>query len=538
MALTAIRRADLLAGLSVAGILLPEAVAYAAIAGLAPNRAVLAALAGALIYALAGRSRFAIVAPTSSSAAILAASLASLPDGADRGAFATLAVALVGLMFVAAGSLRLGGLAGFVSRPVLRGFAFGLALTIIVRQMPALTGVALPGHQDLFQTVAGLGAALPRWHLPSVAVGLAALALLLALRRRPRLPGAFLTLGAGIALSFVVDLPAHGVALIGRIDFAPSWPVLPPFDLGVWAAFAELAPALCLMLFAESWGTMRGLALAHGDRVEPDRELRALGWSNLGAALVNGMPVGAGFSAGTANEAAGAATRMAGVVAALGLGLLVVFGGPLIGRLPHPVLAAVVIAALTHALAPGPLVRLFRLGRDQYVALAAAVGVIVLGTLSGMVFAITLSLVVLLRRLASPRVPRLGRLADSRDYVDLARHPEASVPRDVTIWRPAAPLFFANAERVLGAIAAGGSLTGPVILSLEETSELDTTALDALLEFDGLVDRAGGQLWLARVHDHVRDLLAAAGADGLVARSSYSVDDAVAAARGVNRPRR
>lgn len=530
MAPTGLRRADLLAGFSVAGILLPEAVAYAAIAGLTPNRAVLAAIAGALIYALAGRSRFAVVAPTSSSAAILAAALANLPDGAPREAFATLAVALVGLLFLAAGSLRLGGLAGFVSRPVLRGFAFGLALTIIVRQMPALTGVTLPGHQDLFHTIAGLAAALPRWHLPSIAVGLAALAMLLVLRRLPRLPGAFLTLVAGIALSFAVDLPAHGVALIGTIDFAPSWPAVPPFEPAAWSAIIELAPALCLMLFAESWGTMRGLALAHGDRVEPDRELRALGWSNLGAALVNGMPVGAGFSAGAANEAAGAATRLAGVVAALGLGLLVVFGGPLIARLPHPVLAAVVIAALTHALAPGPLVRLVRLGRDQYVALAAAAGVIVLGTLNGMLLAIILSLAALLRRFAAPRVAQLGRLAGSRDYVDLARHPEASAPRGMTIWRPSAPLFFANAERVLGAIAAYG-LSRPVILSLEETADLDTTALDALLEFALQVDRAGGQLWLARVHDHVRDLLAAAGAGDLVARSSYSVDDAVAGVR-------
>ena len=523
------RRADLLAGLSVAGILLPEAVAYAGIAGLAANRAVLAAVAGALVYAIAGRSRFAVVAPTSSSAAILAASLAALPDG-HKAAFATVVVALVGIAFLAAGLFRLGGLASFVSRPVLRGFTFGLALTIIVRQMPALVGIEVSAHH-LFDTIAGLAAGLPRWHLPSVAVGMAALAMLLAFRRFPRLPGAFLTLIAGIALSFAVDLPAHGVALIGTIDFAPSWPGLPPLDREAWSTLAQLVPPLCLMLFAESWGTMRGLALAHGDTVDPDRELRALGWSNLAAAAINGMPVGAGFSAGAANEAAGATTRMAAAVSAAGLAVLIVFCGPLIGRLPHPVLAAVVIAALTHALAPGPLVRLFRLGRDQYVALAAAAGVIALDTLNGMLLAIVLSIVVLLRRFASPRVPRLGRLGASRDYVDLGRHPEATAPADVTIWRPAAPLFFANAERVLASIAARGVVSGAIILSLEETADLDATALDALLDFAGLVERAGGTLWLARVHDHVRDLLVRAGADDLVARSSYSVDDAVADAQ-------
>lgn len=525
-------RADLLAGLGVAGILLPEAVAYAGIAGLPANHGVLAAIAGALVYAAAGHSRFAVVAPTSSSAAILGAGLATLPDDGYRAAFATIVVALVGLAFLAAGCFRLGALANFVSRPVLRGFTFGLALTIIVKQIPALVGVPGTGR-NLFETVAGLAAAAPRWHMPSMATGVLALAMLLASRRLPKLPGALLTLIAGIGLSFVVDLPAHGVALIGRIDFAPGWPILPPFDREAWSTLGQLVPPLCLMLFAESWGTMRGLALSHGDRVAADRELRALGWSNLAAAVVNGMPVGAGFSAGAANEAAGARSRLAAAIAAGALTGLIIFFAALIGRLPHPVLAAVVIAALTHALSPAPLVRLFRLRRDHLVAVAAALGVIAFGTLNGMLFAIILSIVVALRGFATPRVPRLGRLGDSNDFVDISRHRDAVVPQGMTIWRPAGPLFFANAERVLGTIAANGVLSGPVIVSLEETADIDTTALDVLLEFAGTVERAGGRLWLARVHDHVRDLLRIAGADDLVARSTYSVADAVAA---VQRP--
>jgi MFS superfamily sulfate permease-like transporter len=523
-------QADILAGLGVAGILLPEAVAYAGIAGLPANHGVLAAIAGALVYAIVGRSRFAVVAPTSSSAAILGAGLATLPDDGYRAAFATIVVALVGLAFLAAGFFRLGAVANFVSRPVLRGFTFGLALTIIVKQVPELVGVHVAGR-NLFETIAGLASTVPRWHLPSIATGLLALALLIAFRRLPKLPGAFLTIIAGIGLSFAVDLPAHGVALIGTIDFAPGWPTLPPLDREAWATLGQLVLPLCLMLFAESWGTMRGLALAHGDRVAADRELGALGWSNLASALVNGMPVGAGFSAGTANEAAGATSRLAAAIAAGGLTAMGVFFAPLIGRLPHPVLAAVVIAALTHALSPGPLARLFRLGRDHGVAVAAAFGVIAFGTLNGMLLAILLSIVVVLRRFANPRVPRLGQLGDSRDYVDISRHPDAVAPAGMTIWRPAGPLFFANAERVLGMIAANGDLSGPVIISLEETADIDTTALDALLEFAAVVEQAGGRLWLARAHDHVRDLLRAAGADDLVARSTYSVADAVAAAQ-------
>jgi MFS superfamily sulfate permease-like transporter len=195
------RKGDLIAGLSVAGLMLPEAVAYAGIAGLPPQRAIFAAIAGCLVYAWVGRSRFAIVSPTSSSAAILAAALAVLPgDAAQKALLATLAVGLVGLCFLVAALARLGGLTGFVSRPVLRGFAFGLAVTIILRQLPAVVGVEAPAP-DLVQLSGGLISSLPRWHASSVITGVAALLALLWLRRVPALPGAFIVLVAGIAAS-------------------------------------------------------------------------------------------------------------------------------------------------------------------------------------------------------------------------------------------------------------------------------------------------------------------------------------------------
>ena len=287
-----------------------------------------------------------------------------------------------------------------------------------------------------------------------------------------------------------------------------------------------------MILFAESWGTMRALALRHGDALSSNRELGALGLANLASALVQGMPVGAGFSAGSASEAAGAATRWTGAVAAVTLALLVVAATPLIAHLPRPVLAAVVIAALTHALELAPLVRLWRLDRAQYVALAATLGVLALGVLNGMLFAILLSIAALIRRLSSPQLVQLGRLGESHDYVDIARHPDAVVPPGIAIWRPAAPLFFANAEEILSALekqVRTPPLPRAVVLSLEESFDLDSTALDALIEFDARLATLGTRLQLARVHDHVRDLLALAGADAIVRRSSYSVDDAVAA---------
>ncbi|NLH80503.1 MAG: SulP family inorganic anion transporter, partial [Phyllobacteriaceae bacterium] len=378
-----------------------------------------------------------------------------------------------------------------------------------------------------------LGLSLPTWHPLGVGVGVTALVALFALRRLPMLPGAFLVVLAGAALSAVFDLPAHGIAVVGRIDAMPSLPHLPDLDLATLSRLAQLTLPLVLILFAESWGTMRALALRHGDTVVPDRELTALGLANLAAALVHGQPVGAGFSAGSAAEAAGAQSRAAAVIAALGLTLLIAVAAPLIEHLPQPVLAAVVIAALAHALDPKPLIRLWRLDRDQGIALAAAGGVLVFGIVDGMLLAVATAVAALLSRLALPQVARLGRLPGTRDFVDLARHPEALAPVGCTVWRPSEQLFFANAERLLAGIAATVArdpATRVVVLSLEETFDLDSTALEALIEFDTRLAAAGLELRLARARDPVRDLLAVAGATDLVARSSYSVDDAVALA--------
>jgi MFS superfamily sulfate permease-like transporter len=193
----------------------------------------------------------------------------------------------------------------------------------------------------------------------------------------------------------------------------------------------------------------------------------------------------------------------------------------------------VVIAALIHALDPAPILRLWRLDRDQYVALGAAIGVLMVGVLDGMLLAIALSLAALLQRLAAPRAARLGRLGDSHDYVDVARHADAVAPPHIAIWRPTAPLFFANAEPML-ALVATGTRADPamhaVVLSLEESYDLDSTALDALIEFDRAMAQAGFRVQLARLHDRARDLIAATGESDLDRRSSYSVDDAVSVA--------
>jgi len=539
-------RYDLIAGLSVAGLLLPESVAYSSIAGLAPQHGLFAAIVGLFAYAALGRSRYAIVAPTSSSAAILAAAAASVAfdtPQAHREALAFGAVCLAGLFFLVAGALRLGRLSNFISRPVLRGFAFGLAVSIVARQMPGV--LALDGvNGNVFHVVGALVARWREWNMASLSIGVAALAMLVALRRFPALPGAFIVLVAGVVLSVAVDLPAHGVRLVGAIDLAPFLPGLPDLAWREWTRLAEVAAPLFLIIYAESWGSMRSLGLRHGDSLDANREMLALGFANLASGLVRGLPVGAGFSASSACEAAGARTRLAGFVAGLAMILLVAVAGPAMARLPQPVLAAVVVAALLHALDPAPLLRLWRIDRDQYIALAAALGVMIFGVVDGMLLAVALSIVAILQRMATPKLVVLGRLKGSHDFVEVSQAGVEVDPR-IEILRPTQPLFFANADDVLADVVArmqANAAAEAAILSLEETPSLDSTTLDALIECDAELKALGRRLFLARVKRSVADTLAAAGAEDLARRAAqnFSVSDAwkaATAALAENTPR-
>lgn len=526
---------DVIAGLSVAGLLLPEAVAYSSIAGLTPEHAIFAAVAGLLVYAVAGHSRFAVVAPTSSSAAILAAAVASfsVSGEAEKLALAFGLVLFTGLVFIVAGLARLGGLADFISRPVLRGFAFGLALTIVIKQLPLILGVDARG--DPFHVLWSLVAQAGRWNPVSAAIGAVALALLFGLKRFPAAPGAFVVLALGIAASMAGHFCDGAVACVGKIDVAIPLPGIASVSLENWSRLAQLAVPLALIIYAESWGSMRTYALRHNEPLEASREMIALGLSNIASGLFRGMAVGAGFSATSANEAAGAVSRLSGALAAGAVVLLMALGGGYVALLPEAALAAVVVAALAHALDPKPLLRLWRIDRDQYVATATAIAVLAFGVLNGMLLAVALSIAAVLRRFSRPVVATLGQLGDSRDFVDTRRHPDARIHPRIGVYRPAAPIFFTNCERVFAEVEheiRKGADLAAVILSVEETDDFDSTAVDALAEFEARLSRANQRLFLARIKDEPLELLARTDAARLASkdRSFYSVADAYDAA--------
>ncbi|MGO4002945.1 MULTISPECIES: SulP family inorganic anion transporter [Pseudomonas] len=531
---TANRWRDVLAGLSIAGLLLPEAVAYSTIAALAPQAGVIALFAGLLCYGLLGTSRFAIVSATSSSAAVLAAATATLANG-DPQLRSTLAVGLVlvtGGLFVLAGIFRFGSVTSFIAKPVLRGFAFGLALTIILKQVASVVGVHLT-DANLVRFAPQLLEQVPQWNWTAAAVAGSALLLLGLFSRFPRVPGGLLVVVIGIAAGQWLDLPAHGVKLIGVIELSLEVPNLPVLPFADWLRLGEVGLALVMILYAESYGSISAYALKHGDRVTSNRDLLALGASNLLSGLFHGMPTGAGYSATSANEAAGAMSRWAGGVAALVVLIIVLTVLPWIALTPEPVLAAIVMHALGRGLSLQPLGRYFVWRRDRLLVICAVGAVLTLGVLDGLLVSVAISVLLMLKQLSAADIQILGRIDDGHDFVDLQRHPSAKTEPGILIVRPSEALFFANVERILGGalrlVRHSAVPLHTVILSLEESPNLDGTSIEAMQDFFRQMHQQGQRLILARLkHDALTALSALPEVEGNgVILSGLSVDGAV-----------
>jgi sulfate permease, SulP family len=536
---------DMVAGLCVAGLLIPEAVAYAGLAGLPVVHALTALVVGLAVYGVLGGSRFAIVAPTSSTATLAAAAATSMtgPAGSSAGyTEALLALVLVtGAALMLLGLARQGQLSAFVSRPVLRGFAFALAITIVIKQLPDALGLALPSGtaSDPLSVLLFTATHAGAWHLPSVAEAAAAALAVIALRRWPWMPASMVVIVLAIVGARLLDLHGLGVAEVGRVERPSLHAAVPVLRRDDWAQLLELAFGLVVLVFAESWGSIRNTALAHGDTVDANRELMVLGTCNLAAGLLQGMPVGSGFSATSANAAAGATSRWAGLFALAVVLAVIAVALPAVHLLPRPVLAVAVITALWHALNPRPLADVWRMRRDRTLLTGGILAVLVFGVMYGMLLAIGLSVVDALRRFSRPVVRELGQLDSSRDFVVLDEHPGVAAVPGVLILRPEEPLFFASAERVIADV--GGRVRShasvhTLILSLEESADLDSTAVECLLELDARLQSSGKRLLLARVKDPVRELLGRFDPKELGApeRSFWSVADAVDAARGAS----
>jgi MFS superfamily sulfate permease-like transporter len=287
-----------------------------------------------------------------------------------------------------------------------------------------------------------------------------------------------------------------------------------------------------MLVFAESWGSVRTMALSHGDSVDANRELMVLGACNAGSALLQGMPVGAGFSATSANAAAGAVSKKSGLIALVAVAMVLMLALPSLALLPRPVLAVAVINALWHALSPKPLLSVWRMNRDRMLVIAAVLSVLLLGVLDGMLASIGLSVLAAMQRFSQPVLHELGELGATRNYVDINTQPGAMARPGLLILRPEEPLFFASAERVVAEVmnrVKNRPDLSAVVISLEESADLDSTAMECLLELKHSLAGSGMNLFLARAKTSVRELLNRWDPEGLGKADTmfWSVADAV-----------
>lgn len=502
---------DLVAGLSLAGLLASSSIAYARIGQVPPQAGLVATLFGLLGYSLLGRSRFAIVAPTSSSATVMAAATASLAGGnlvLQLGLSSAL-VMLTGLFFMLAGLLRLGRVSDFIARPVLRGFTAGLAVVICSKQLATLVGYQPQAGNVLAQDLELL-AHVRDWQPWSVLVGLGALLILGLGSRHKKLPVAFAVIVLGIAANRAFGLHALGVAEVGAIELQLQRPHWPQLDQAQWQQLAEMAVAVALMIYGESCTSIRTYALLKHDPVDANRDLWALGLSNLGSGLFNGMPVGAGYSQTSASVVYGAQGKATAWVALAAVLLLVGTCLPLLAATPEPVLAAIVIASMAPSLNPGPLRLYFSIRRSRLSALAAALGAVFFGVLDGLVLGMAMSFVTALLQLGKGQVRELGQMASHPGaFVDREEFPAALPVPGLLILRPEEALAFANAEGVMQSIRHRLAQSGArvLVLSLERSPDLDGGSLESLVELIRSLREQQVQLLLVRLSRPVIDML-------------------------------
>ncbi len=499
-------RRDLLAGLTVTALLVPEGMAYAQLAGVPPQAAFYAAPAALLLYAFIGSSRQLVVAVSSAIAITSAATITELaPQGSIEYVTLTAALALLaGLVSIVAGLLRLGRIARLFSSSVLLGFVFGLALIITVKQVPKVLGIEVT-EEEFFRQIAQIVRELPETSLVTLVVGVASIAAMLVLQRFvPRLPAALAVLVGSILVSAALDLSERGVAVVGELPSGLAPPQLPGVGWDAVPLLAAGAFGIALLAFAEAMGPAQQLAKKHGYEVDANRELVAIGAANAGAGLFQGFPIGASLSKSAANDRAGATSPMSLVVAAGTTALVALFLTPLFKDLPEAALGAIVIVAVSEMERLAPLRRLWRIRRaDFVVALIALLGVLVVGILPGLGLAVAVSLGLIVWRAGE------GHL----ELVDGAPRPAdptvAEPPRDggLLVVRPLQMLFFANAdeirEAVTRAVDAAAARPDVVVLDLGLTPDLDVPSLDVLLSLREGLAAGGTGLWLVSRIDQV-----------------------------------
>jgi high affinity sulfate transporter 1 len=511
-------RGDLVAGVTVAAYLVPQVMAYATVAGLPAATGLWVACAAIAAYAVFGSSRLLSVGPESTTALMTAAVIAPMAAG-DGVRYATLAAVLamlVGAVCLVGAAARLGLLANLLSRPVMVGYMTGIAIVMIASQLGKVTGAPVSGDRvvDLVRTFAD---GVDRVHWPTTTLAAGVLVLLFTLNRwASRMPGPLIAvLGATVATS-VLSLRARGIEVVGTIPTGVPRPAVPWPSANDLAALLLPAMGIAIVAFSDNVLTARAFATGGGGEIDVNAELRALGIVNVGAGLVRGFPVSSSGSRTALSSAVGGRTQLYSVVALIMVVVVMVGGRGVLAQFPIAALGALVIYAAVPLVDVAEYRRLRRFRRSELVlALATAVAVLGLGVLYGVLAAIALSILDLLRRVAHAHDSVLGFVPGIPGMHDVEDYPEAKPVPGLVIYRYDAPLCFANAQdfrrRALAAVEQSCAPVEWFVLNAEANVEVDLTALDAMDHLREELSRRGVVFAMARVKQDLRDSLAAAG---------------------------
>ena len=509
-------RFDVVAGLTAAAVVLPKAMAYATVAGLPVAVGLYTAFVPMVIYALLGSSQVLSVSSTTTLAILAGTQLGlAVPDGDAAGlatATATLTV-LVGAMLLLARLMRLGFIANFISAPVLTGFKAGIGLVIVLDQLPKLIGIHIT-KQGFFHDLLAIVQHLPETSLVTLAVAAATLLVLIGMERLwPHSPAPLVAVGGGIAAAWFLALPALGVSTVGHVP--QGFPSLTWPDPQLIEQLLPGALGIALMSFTETIAAGRAFARPEDPPVDANRELIATGAANLAGALFGAMPAGGGTSQTAVVYATGGRSQKASLVTALVAVATMLLLAPLLGLLPHATLAAVVIVYSVGLIQPAEFmaIRQVRLMELRW-AIAAALGVLIFGTLEGIVAAIIISLVGLASQTAHPRVSVIARKRGADVLRPLSpEHPDDETFPGLLILRPEGRLFFANAEQVASDIRALVAEHRPRVLALDlsRVPDIEYSALQMLARGDQRASELGASLWLVGLNPGVLEVVRRSG---------------------------
>ena len=508
-------RGDLIAGVTVAALIVPKNLGYAGIAGIPLQNGLYAAAAAAILYAIFGTCRQISMGPSSGLAAVAASAVATagLTDPGDIATFVAGITLISGLLFLLLAVLRMGWIAQFLSRAVVTGFLFGAAIDVVIGELPKITGTDTSGSNSFQELVSWFGT-LGDVHPTTLVVGVVSLVVVFGIRTvAPRVPGALVLVVGGLLASYLFDFGARGVSLVGDVPSGlPTFGIPSPSLMLEHAdTVAVAAVALMLIGFSQTAGDARAFAAKHRYQIDVNQESVAQSAANIGSGVLHGMPVSTSLSASSLNDHSGAKTGLASITSGVTVLLTLLFLAPLFSQLPKPVLGALIIEAVVMGMMNLPeMRRIYRVQKfDFWVAIAAIIGTLAFGVLAGVIIGIGLSLLWLVAVATHPRMAVLGREPGTQVFRDVVENPDDEQIPGVVILRLDGGLFFATADalgdRVRTLIQAPDLRC--VVLDCEGINFLDSqgsASIDDLLE---MCDQADVTLRLARVKPAVRATL-------------------------------